>query len=79
MQIITTKRVVVKTGWLNIEQTEIWIKDMRGVNLKKDFWQRLIGTASITIGTAATAGIEIEMRGLRNAGAVFDKINRLRS
>ncbi len=75
---VTTKRVVVKTGWLNKSQVEIWIKDMRGVNLQQDIWQRIIGTGSVAIGTAATAGTEIQMNGLRNAQELVDKINSLR-
>ncbi|MBR0459547.1 MAG: PH domain-containing protein [Victivallales bacterium] len=75
---VTTKRVVVKTGWLNKKQVEIWIKDMRGVNLQEDLWQRIIGTGSVAIGTAATSGTEIQMNGLRNAQELVDKINSLR-
>ncbi|MBP1582440.1 MAG: zinc-ribbon domain-containing protein [Victivallales bacterium] len=75
---VTTKRVIVKTGWLNKKQVEIWIKDMRGVSLHQDLWQRIIGTGSVAIGTAATAGTEIQMQGLKNAQQVVDKINNLR-
>ena len=75
---VTSKRVLVKTGWLNKRQIEIWIKDMRGVNIQQDIWQRFIGTASVAIGTAATAGTEIQMHGLRNAQEIVDQINSLR-
>ena len=77
--VITTKRVIVKTGWLNKQQTEIWIKDMRGVNLNQSFWERLVGTGTVAIGTAATAGTEIQLRGINNATQVVDKINGLRN
>ena len=75
---VTTKRDVVKTGWLNKRQIEIWIKDMRGVNLQQDIWERIIGTGSVAIGTAATAGTEIQMHGLKNAQEIVNKINNLR-
>lgn len=75
---VTSMRVIVKTGWLNKKQTEIWIKDMRGVNMQQSFWDRIIGTGCIAIGTAATAGAEIQMNGISNAQQVIDTINGLR-
>ena len=75
---VTTRRVLVNTGFFNKKQVEIWIKDLRGVNLQRDFWQLIIGTGSVAIGTAATAGAEIKMNGLRNAQQVVDLINGLR-
>ena len=75
---VTTRRVLVNTGFFNKKQVEIWIKDMRGVNLQRDLWQLIIGTGSVAIGTAATAGAEIKMNGLRNAQQVVDMINGLR-
>ena len=76
--LITTKRIVVTTGFINKKQIEIWIKDMRAVNLHQDLWQRIIGTGTITIGTAATSGKEVYMNGLKNAQEIIDKINALR-
>lgn len=75
---ITSRRVLVNTGLINKKQVEIWIKDMRGVNMERDLWQLIIGTGSVAIGTAATAGTEIKMHGLRNAQEIIDLINSLR-
>ena len=75
---ITTLRIVVRRGWIAKAQSEIWIKDMRGANLNQGIWQRLIGVGDIMIGTAATAGTEIAMRGIARPQAVVDKINALR-
>lgn len=51
---------------------------MRGVHFHQDIVQRFIGTGSIAIGTAATAGSEIQMHGLKNAQELVDTINSLR-
>ncbi len=75
---VTTKRVIVNTGWLNKKQVEIWIKDMRAVNIQRSLWERIVGVGSVSIGTAATAGTEIGMRGLNEAQEIVDAINRLR-
>jgi hypothetical protein len=51
---------------------------MRGVDLKRNLWDLIVGTGSIAIGTAASAGAEIQIYGLRNAQALVDKVNQLR-
>ena len=52
---------------------------MRGANLVQGIWQRLIGVGNISVGTAATAGTEICMAGIRNPQKVVDTINSLRN
>lgn len=75
---ITTQRIIVRQGWIAKYQNEIWIKDMRGANLVQGIWQRIIGVGDISIGTAATAGAEICMKGIANPQKVVDQINKLR-
>lgn len=75
---ITTQRIIVRQGWIAKYQNEIWIKDMRGANLTQGIWQRIIGVGNISIGTAATAGAEICMKGIANPQKVVDQINKLR-
>ena len=75
---ITTARLIVRRGWIGKLQNEIWIKDMRAVNLVQGVWQRLIGVGNILIGSAATAGTEISMIGISNPQKVVDTINSLR-
>ena len=76
---ITNLRIIVRRGLIAKFQNEIWIKDMRGANLVQGIWQRLIGVGNISVGTAATAGTEICMAGIRNPQKVVDTINSLRN
>lgn len=76
--VVTTQRVIVQSGFFNRKKTEIWIKDMRGVDLKRNLWDLIVGTGRIEIGTAASAGKEIQIYGLRNAQELIDKVNHLR-
>ena len=76
--VVTNRRVVVKTGLLSIRQSEIRVVDIRGVNLQRGLWQRMIGTGNITIGTAATGGAEIVMIGIGNPNHVVEAINAQR-
>lgn len=75
---VTTKRIVVKTGLFSVRKTEIRIADVRGVETDRTFWQRLIGTGTVAVGTAATAAAEIHMLDVSNPQKVVDIINSIR-
>jgi membrane protein YdbS with pleckstrin-like domain len=75
---LTTHRIIVRRGLISKTQNEIWIKDMRGVNLFQGLWQRIIGVGDIAVGTAATAGAEISIAGVAKPAEIVDKINSLR-
>lgn len=75
---LTTHRIIVRRGWIAKLHNEIWIKDMRGVNLVQGIWQRIIGVGNVAIGTAASAGTEISIVGVANPSEVIAKINSLR-
>ena len=76
--IVTNKRVIVKTGLLNVRQTEIWVKDIPGVSMNRSFFQLITGTGNIVIGTAATADAEIVVQGISKPQHFVDVINALR-
>ena len=75
---LTTRRIIVRKGLISKHQDEIWIKDMRAVNLQQSFGQRIFGIGDIEIGTAASAGTEIRMAGIADPSKVVQKINSLR-
>lgn len=76
--VATSKRVIVKSGWLNTRQTEVRIEDIRGVNLSRTIWQRIFGIGDIAIGTAATEGAEIVMKGVTDPEAFVAAVNAQR-
>lgn len=76
---ITNLRIIVRTGFIAKKQNEIWIKDMRGVNLVQSFWERVFRIGNILIGTAATESTEICLLGIANPQQIVDQINRLRN
>ena len=75
---LTSHRIIIRRGLIAKFQNEIWIKDMRAVNLNQGIWQRIIGVGNIYIGTAATAGTEICINGIGNPQKIVDQINALR-
>ena len=76
--VATNARVIAKTGWLNTKQVEVRIEDIRGVNFERTFWQRIFGIGDIAIGTAATAGSEIVMKGVTDPEGFVAAINEQR-
>lgn len=75
---ITTKTIAVKMGLFSVRKTEIRIADIRGVEINRTFWQRIIGTGTIAIGTAATATAEIYITDVAEPQKVVDIINSIR-
>lgn len=76
--VATNMRVVCKTGWLNIQKTDIRIGDIRGINVTRSLMQRIIGTGDIAISTAATEKAEITMRGVVDPEGFVSQVNAQR-
>ena len=75
---ITNRRMIASVGFLAKTQREIWIEDMRGVTLVQSIFQRMVGIGTVEIGTAATAGVEMRLIGIRHPQKVVDLINAQR-
>ena len=69
--------VIADNSKLNTEALEN-VEGVKGMFNSNGQLQLIIGTGSVAIGTAATAGAEIKMNGLRNAQEIVDLINSLR-
>ena len=75
---LTTRRIIVRRGWLAKVQNEIRIVDMRGVNLEQTVWQRICGVGDVAVGTASSAEMEIRIAGVADPAAIVREINSLR-
>lgn len=59
---ITTKRIIDKKGIFSRNTSEIRIRDIRHLEIRQTFWQRLWSIGDLEISTAASDdGIEIDM------------------
>ncbi len=67
-------RVSLEEGLLRKEVTDVFITDIRGVEVRQGIWQRMFGLGDILIGTAATEGWEDYVRGLPGAMKIRDLI-----
>ena len=67
-------RISLEEGFLRKEVTDVFITDIRGVEVKQGIWQRMFGIGDILIGTAATEGWEDHVEGLPDAMKIRDLI-----
>ena len=61
---VTDKRSILDTGYLSRATNELRHVDVRNIEVNQTFWQRLFGTGSIEISTAASDEGEIAIGGI---------------
>ena len=62
--IVTDQRVTKRVGILAKNTNDLYHTDIRNVRVNQRFWQRVFGVGKISISSAGTDGMEIEMEGL---------------
>ncbi len=77
--ILFENRIVLVRGILSRHSKELFIKDIRTIDVKQTFPQRIVGIGSLMIATAGTSGYEFVIKGIKNPNAVVEKINSLRN
>ena len=76
--IITSRQVILETGILNRESREIFISDIRTVDVEQSFIQRMLGYGSIKFASAGTDRYELSVEGIKNPYYIKDVVNSLR-
>ena len=72
----TNKRVMSKAGIITRTTHEVTLNDVRSINMKQNLLERLFGLGTVQIGSAGTAGIEVEFSGIANPAEVRDHIRQ---
>lgn len=75
---LTAKNLKVETGILIKNETQVRVKDIRGISIKRGIFDAITGCGTIIVGTAATADAEIIIPHICGAKALQEKINQLR-
>ena len=73
---LTNKRAISKTGIISRQVREVWIKDIRNINVKQGIIERLFGLGTVEIASAGTAGIEVKFAGIRDPMQARDLIRQ---
>lgn len=72
--LIYEDRVVVERGVLGRRIKEVFIRDVRTLDLKQSMWQRIVGIGDIMLATSGTSGYEEEITGVPRPLAIRDLV-----
>ncbi|MBG30486.1 MAG: hypothetical protein CMI31_10870 [Opitutae bacterium] len=75
---VSNERITLRKGILSKHINEVFLSDIRNVQIKQSFFQRIFGVATIAISSAGQAGVEIDVDGLRNPQKIKGIIDRHR-
>ena len=76
--IVTNERVTFKTGILAKNIREIFLSDVRSIQIDQTFQQRIFNTGKVEISSSATADAEISISGIPNPYEVKRLIDEYR-
>jgi uncharacterized membrane protein YdbT with pleckstrin-like domain len=72
---VTDERTILRKGILSKSVNEVWHRDVRNVQLKQTFVQRIFDTGMLEISSAGQADVEIRIVGIRDPDGVKDIID----
>lgn len=75
---ITNDRTKLRRGILSKSITEVWHQDVRNVQLKQTFFQRIFDVGSLGISSSGQSGVEIFVSGIPDPAGVKDLIDKHR-
>jgi hypothetical protein len=77
--IITKEYVMTRVGLLNIQEVQVFHRDVSRLNVNQNFWQRITGVGDVEIGSSATGDIDIRAAGYPNPQQIRFLVNSNRS
>ena len=75
---ITDDQTTLRKGLLSKETSDVFHDNVRNIQVKQTFFQRLMGVGYVGISSAGQAGIEIEINGIRDPDRVKQIIDDCR-
>jgi uncharacterized membrane protein YdbT with pleckstrin-like domain len=73
---VYSDRIVFEKGVLSKDVKEIFCADVRTIDVRQSFWQRIIGIGDIALATSGTSGYEEEAHGIPDPMGLKDVIYR---
>ena len=75
---VFSDRLNLETGWLSKRILDIYIADIRTIEVKQSMWQRMLNIGRMEIDTAASADDVLIADGIPNPVGVRNRIQELR-
>jgi uncharacterized membrane protein YdbT with pleckstrin-like domain len=76
--VLTDRRAILRTGLLSRNSSEVYHRDVRNIQVRQTFFQRLMGVGSVAISSAGQSGVEIEVADMPDPYKIEAIINRHR-
>jgi len=61
---VTSEKVSKRTGILSKNTNDIYLEDIKNIQVKQSLFQRMFGVGTLAIASAGTGGIEIAITGI---------------
>jgi uncharacterized membrane protein YdbT with pleckstrin-like domain len=74
----TNERVTLRSGILDKNIREVFLSDIRSVQINQRFLQRILGTGHVEVSSAASSDAEIKVDGIPSAYKVKQIIDKYR-
>ncbi|MBN1574360.1 MAG: PH domain-containing protein [Deltaproteobacteria bacterium] len=75
---IFENRLVLERGILSKHIKELFLRDIRTIDIKQTFPQRIVGIGNLMVATAGTSGYELVVKGIPDPVGLMERINSLR-
>lgn len=72
---VTNERVSLRKGILSRFTNDVYLTDIRNVQIYQSFWQRVYRVGSVAISSAGNDGIEIEVKGVPDPDRIKEIID----
>lgn len=76
--IVTDDQITLRKGIFSKYTSDVYHSDVRSVQIKQSFMQRILDVGDIDISSAGQSGIEIEIKGIRQPELVRELIDTYR-
>ncbi len=73
---ITNKRTIYQKGIFSKQNIEIFHRNVRNIETKQSFFDRVFGVGSISIASSGQDGYDIIVKGIRDSEDIKQKINQ---
>ena len=76
--IVTDDQTTLRTGLLSKNTNDVFHENVRNIQVKQSFFQRIMGVGDVGISSAGQSGVEIEVKGIPDPDRVKEIIDQYR-
>jgi uncharacterized membrane protein YdbT with pleckstrin-like domain len=74
---ITNARVIARVGLIANNSKEMELRHIRGMNVRQNVWERLLGIGTVELISVADAGAEVVLKGITDPTSLKENIRSI--